>query len=57
MLIPLNPTLKPWADITSQGVFNGLINGVGAYIRGDTSGMPKMFGNDEAYQKNELKLT
>ena len=34
MLIPLNPTLKPWADITSQGVFNGLINGVGAYIRG-----------------------
>ena len=34
MLIPLNPTLKPWADITSQGVLSGLINGMGAYIRG-----------------------
>ena len=37
VIIPLNPTLKPWAYITSKGVWGGLINegelGRGAYKR------------------------
>ena len=45
--IPSNPTLKPWAYITSKGVLSGLINGGGLYPGGFKSGIKKMFRNDE----------